>query len=250
MPRSSRVLILPALLVVACLAVTIPPGIASAAAMEDISAANKAGKTVFLVVTDAAGRNLQAARDAAKAAQQRTPNSAVVEVNRSDPSQASAVRGYRVAGAPVPIILVIASNGVAAGGSLVKKGAVDRLVSLVPTPGKAEYLKVLSQRRTAVVVFSHAKMPLQSPLFEQISAVVQQTKGKVTPVLVDVTSKAEQPFLKEWKIDPRAKQPTVVMMNPKGQTLGRMTGAPKAEQLIATSKKRPCCGDPACQGHK
>ena len=45
MPKSSRVLILPALLVVACLAVAIPPGIASAAAMEDITAANKAGKT-------------------------------------------------------------------------------------------------------------------------------------------------------------------------------------------------------------
>lgn len=242
---SSSRWILPALLIAACFA---PRG-ASAAALEDITAANKAGKTVFLVVTDAAGRNLQAARDAAKAAQQRTPNSTVIELNRSDPSQAAAVKGYRVAGAPVPIVLVIASNGVAAGGSLVKKGAVERLVSLVPTPGKAEYLKVLSQKKTAIVVFSHAKMPLQSPLFEQISTVVQQTKGKVVPVLVDVTSKSEQPFLKEWKINARSTTPTVVMMNPKGQTLGRMTGAPTAQQMMETSKKRPCCGDPACQGH-
>lgn len=245
--RPTLVVSMLALACLALLAVAVP-ATSSAAAMEDITAANAAGKTVFVVLTDAAGKNLQAARDAAKAAQQRTPNSAVIELNRSDPAQAVAVRKYRVAGAPVPLILVVASNGVAAGGSLVKKGAVERLVKLVPTPGKAEYLKVLSQRATAVVVFSHRKMPLQSPLFEQISAVVRQTKGKVVPVLVDVTDKAEARFLAEWKIDLRSPTPTVVVMNPKGQTLARMSGAPKAAQIIAASKKRPCCGDPACKG--
>jgi len=229
---------------------TVAPSSGSAAAMDDITAANAAGKTVFLVLTDAAGRNLQAARDAAKAAKLRTPDSLVIELNRSDPAQAAAVRKYRVAGAPVPLVLVIASNGVAAGGSLVKKGAVERLVSLVPTPAKAEYLKVLSQRRTAIVVFSHAKMRLQSPLFEEISAVVRETKGKVVPVLVDVTDKREQPFLAEWKIDVRSDKPTVIVMNPKGQTLGRLAGAPKAATLIATAKKKPCCDDAGCKGCK
>lgn len=238
------------LLVAVTLAAAALPSTSSAAVMDEITAANAAGKTVFVVLTDAAGKNLQAARDAAKAAQTRTPNSAVIELNRSDPAQKVAVRKYRVAGAPVPLILVVASNGVAAGGSLVKKGAVERLVKLVPTPGKAEYLAVLNRRATAVVVFSHPKMPLQSPLFEQISAVVRQTKGKVVPVLVDVTDKAEVRFLAEWKIDPRSVTPTVVVMNPKGQTLARLSGAPKASQIIAASKKRPCCSDPGCEGCK
>ena len=238
------------LVVAVTLAVAALPSTSSAAVMDEITAANAAGKTVFVVLTDAAGKNLQAARAAAKAAQLRTPNSAIIELNRSDPAQKAAVRKYRVAGAPVPLILVVASNGVAAGGSLVKKGAVERLVKLVPTPGKAAYLAVLNRRATAVVVFSHRKMPLQSPLFEQISAVVRQTKGKVVPVLVDVTNKAEARFMAEWKIDPRSATPTVVVMNPKGQTLARLSGAPKASQIIAASKKRPCCADAGCKGCK
>lgn len=230
------------------LALLAAPADGSAAALEDITAANKAGKTVFLVVTDAAGKNLDAARHVANQASQKTPDSVVLELNRSDPAQAPAVQGYRVAGAPVPLVMVIAPNGVAAGASLVKKGALERLLKLVPTPAKAEYLKVLSQKQTAIIIFSHAKMPKQSPLFREVSTVVTQANGKVNTVLVDTTARAEQKFLAEWKIDPKATEPTVVVMSPKGQTLGRLTGAPSAKVLLETTTKKPCCGNPACKG--
>ena len=232
------------------LAVLAAPAVGSAAAMDDITAANKAGKTVFLVVTDAAAKNLDAARKVANQAMQKTPNSTVVELNRSDPAQAAAVKGYRVAGAPVPLVMVIAPNGVAAGASLVKKGALDRLMRLVPTPGKAAYLKVLSQRQTAIVVFSHAKMPQQSQAFAEVSKVVSAAQGKVNTVTVDVTAPSEQKFLKEWKVDPKATQPTIIVMNAKGLTLGRHNGAPTSTQLLETTKKKPCCGNPGCSGCK
>ena len=249
MSNRSRSLTLFGLSTVAlALACLLAPRTSSAAAMDEISTANESGKVVFLVLTDAAGKNLAAAREAARKAQAQTPDSTIVELNRSDASQAAAVKKYRVAAAPVPLIMVIGQNGVAAGASLVKKGAVARLTKLVPTPAKSEYLKVLEQRQTAVVVFSHAKMPNQSPLFENISTVVKETKGKVTPVLVDVTDRREAKFLAEWKIDPKSSEPTVVVMNTKGLTLGKMTGAPTAEQIIETTKKRPCCGDPSCKG--
>ena len=77
------------------LALLAAPAAGSAAALEDITAANKAGKTVFLVVTDAAAKNLDAARNVAHQAMQKTPNSVVLELNRSDPKQAAAVKGYR-----------------------------------------------------------------------------------------------------------------------------------------------------------
>lgn len=232
------------------LVVGFSPSVGSAAAIEDITAANAKGQVVFLVLTDAAAKNLPAARETARNAQKRTPNSMIVECNRSDPAQAAAVKKYRVAGAPVPLVMVIASNGVAVGGSLVKKGAVARLTKLVPTPAKAEYLKVLSQRQTAVVVFSHAKMPQQSPLFEQLSGIVQQGKGKVAYVLVDMADKREQKFITEWKVDMRSKAPTVIVMNPKGQTLGRLTGAPTTAKILEISSKRPCCADAGCKGCK
>jgi hypothetical protein len=242
-----RVLIAASFLAAALLAL---PRVGSAAALDDITAANKAGKTVFLVVTDAAGKNLAGARSVAKQAMQKTKNSVVLELNRSDPAQVAAVRGYRVAGAPVPIVMVIAPNGVGAGASLVKKGALARLLRLVPTPGKARYLKLLSQRQTALVVFSHGRMKQESALFSEVSKTVTNGKGKISAVLVDVTSPAEQKFLREWKIDPKSTQPTLIVMNPKGQTLGRFAGVTKTAQILATTKKKPCCGDPSCKGCK
>ena len=47
-------------------------------------------------------------------------------------------------------------------------------------------------------------------------------------------------FLAEWKVDPNSTKPTVIVMNPKGLTLGRLTGVPTAAKIIETSKKKPC----------
>ena len=171
-------------------------------------------------------------------------------LNRSDPQQVSAVKHYRLTAAPVPLVLVVAQNGIAVGGARLVENAVDRLVSLVPTKAKAEYLRVLNSRHVALVVFSRKTMPLQSPLFTEISKAVRTTKGRVEPVLVDMNDKSEARFMKEWEVDPKAEKPTIIMMNPKGQPLGRMMGAPRAAQLVATSKKRPCCNNPNCKGCK
>ena len=227
----------PALFLLAAAVLASLPGSARAAAIEEITSANAEGHTVFLVLTDAAARNLEQARKVAKAAQQRTPKSVVVELNRSDPAQKEAVARYRVAAAPVPIVMVIASNGVAVGASRVAKGAVERLVGLVPTPGKAEYLRTLQERRTALVVFYKPDMKEQSAIFESVSKAVTQLKGKAGTVLVNIDDPAEKRFCEEWGIPEKSLRPTVVVMNAKGQPLGRLVGAQPADKIIATANE-------------
>lgn len=243
-------------LVILCAVAAAMP--ASAAALEDINAHTAKGRTVFLVLTDAAAKDLEKARAVAQAAQKRTPNSAVVELNRSDPAQRAAVTQYRVAAAPVPLVLVVASNGFGVGAALpAAKGAVDRLVALVPTPAKAEYLKALSQRRVAAVVFSRASMKEQSPLFEEISKTARMPKLNMSTVLVNLDDSKEQRWIAQWKLDPKKiTRPLLIFVNPKGQILGRLEGAPTAAQMVALSKKKirgcqdPNCKDPNCRHGK
>lgn len=220
----------------------------AATVLASTAAANTAGRPVFLVVTEGPGPNLDAARASARDAQVLIPSAVVVELDRRDPAQADAVAKFRLAAAPLPLVLVIAPNGVPAGAAKPGEGAAARLAALVPTRAKGEYLQVLSQQRVAIVLLTRASMPERSPLFENAGTAVQQLAGKATLVLVDLDDAAEARFVAELKVDPAATQPAVHVVNPKGQILGKLQGAPTVEQLVKTAtKKAHACKDPNCK---
>lgn len=227
-------------------------GSADASVMETIQSHTAKGKTVFVLLTDSSAKDIETARRVAKTAQQRVPNSELVELNRGDAANRAAVAHYRVAGAQVPLVLVVASNGLAVGAARPgATGAVERLVSLVPTPAKAEYLRILNDKQVAMVVFSRRTMKEQGPLFEQITA-LSRMKDLKRPgtVLVDLDDKAEKSWIAQWKIDPaKLKQPVIIFVNPKGQVLEQLTGVPTAAKMLETaSQKASCkCGSPNCK---
>lgn len=244
MPRLSR---LPSLLLGLAFALGAARA-TSAAALDEIATANASGHAVFLVVTDAAAQSLEEARQTARQAQALVPASAVVELNRSEPAQAEAVKRYRLTAAPLPLVLVVASNGVAAGAARPGEGAAQRLASLVPSPRKAEMLKAFDQQQTALVVFSRTSMPERSALMEALSGALKALEGKGAAVLVDLDDAAERAFLAERKVEATATRPVVLVLNAKGQALGRLEGAPTVEKLVATARsKAPCCPGGNCK---
>lgn len=216
-------------------------------ALASTRAANAAGRPVFLVLTDGAGAALTAARAHARAAQASVPHAVVVELDRRHPDQAEGVAHFRVAAAPAPLVLVVGANGVAAGAAKPGEGAAARLVALVPSRAKAEYLALLAQQRTAIVLLSRPAMEERSALFERASAALQTLAAKAALVLVDLDDPAEARFAADLKADPASARPTVVVVNPKGQVLGRFAGAPTPEQLVEAASKKSCCSDPNCK---
>jgi hypothetical protein len=220
-------------------------------AIQSTAAANAAGRPVFLVVTEGPGPGLEAARASALKAQSAVPTAVVVELDRRDPAEADGVTKYRLAAAPLPLVLVVASNGVPAGAAKPGDAAPARLAGLVPTRAKADYLQVLGQQRVAIVLFTRASMAERSPLFENAGTAVQQLAGKATLVLVDLDDAAETRFVGEFKVDPATAQPLVYFVNPKGQVLGTLTGASTVEQIVKTAtKKAHTCSDPNCDCEK
>ena len=242
LPHASR------LLALALAAIATTSHDASAAAVEDVASANASGKTVFLLVTDGPGPGLDTGRALLRQGLERVPTAAAVELDRRDPAQAASVARYRVAAAPVPLVLVIASNGVPAGGVRPGEGALERLIAAIPSPRKAEYLKHLSEQRVAIVTITRATMPQRSALFEAVTGAIRALEGKAATVVIDLDDAAEQRFLGELKADRAATAPLTLVINPKGQLLGRLPGVPTAEKLVEAAKKRAhACTDPACK---
>jgi hypothetical protein len=224
------------------------PSSATCAVLDEVAAANAVGKPVFLLVSDGPGEGLETARRVAREAQGQVPTAVLVELDRRDPNQAQAVAKFRVAAAPVPLVIVIASNGVATGAARPHNpAAAQRLVSLIPSPKKADYLKILSEQRIALVAASKPDMAERGPLYEALGAAVKALEGRAQFVLVDLGDAAEEKFLADLKIAKDSARPVLVVVNPKGLVLGTLLGAPTAEQIVTTSRKTHVCNDPNCK---
>lgn len=213
----------------------------------DVQAANAAGKAVFLVVTDG-GQGLDEARRVAEAAASLAPATTVLHLDRQDPARAAAVDAFRLAAAPVPLVLVIARNGVPAGAQRPAEGAAARLVALLPSPAKAAWLKHMAEGRVAVLAFTHAGMPAREAAAAAARDAAGRMEGRAGLVLVDTQDVAEKRFVAQMKVKPDATDPVVIVMNAKAQVLGRLEGeAVTAEGVLkAASAKAPCCSDPGC----
>ena len=218
-----------------------------ASAQTDIQAANSQGKAVFVVVTQAGAQGADTAMQIAQRAQTMAPNSAIVVLDRGIGENQVLVQQYRLLGAPVPLILVVASNGVVAGGALLKDLTPDKLVKLIPTPKKAEMLQYLTKGAPVIVVASREKMPQRPPVVEACKQAWTQLEGKVATVFVDMDDRAEKAFLEELVVNPKELVPTTVVFNAKGQKTQVFRRAMTAKELVqAVLKKMPCCPGGDC----
>jgi hypothetical protein len=224
------------------------------------------GHDIFLIVTEPQAQGIDSARELARKAAGLAPQATVVEMNRLDPENAALVARFRLSAAPVPLILVIAKNGVAAGGALPARTTPEQLAALIPTPKKAEYLKALDEGRAVFLVLSRPDMPTLPAVTQTCEAAhakmnqdaeanvkVGDTKPKdqATVLGVTLTDPAEQRFLAEMKADPRSGEPWVVVVNTRGQTTRTFLGSEglTVEALVEATKKRvsECCPGGRCK---
>ena len=222
---------------------------ARASAQGELSAAALEGKTVFLVVTQGNAPGTDRAMQLARQAQGMAPDKAtVVLMDRGAAENQKLVERYRLLGAPVPLILVIAPNGVVAGGALLKDITPELLVKTIPTPKKTEMLMGLHQKMSVIVVMSRKTMvEARSAIYEACGEATRRLERKVTTVVVDMDDKAEKAWLKELGVGPREALPVTVVFNPKGQKTQVFRKVMTADELVkAVQKKVECCPGGSC----
>jgi len=214
-------------------------------AQEAIESANKSGLIVFLVITDPGNANTQKALDIANQAHAQYPKSEVIQMNRSDAANKDLVVKYGVSGAPLPLILVIASNGVVTGGFTSYQATADLLVNVIPSPVKADVMKALSTGKSVFLVVSRKNMTEKNEVMNTCAQACIEMQNNTKLIALDLDDQKEKAFIAEMKIDPALTSPQTFVINSKGQITGTFNDDVNTTTLVATAKKLPaakgCC---------
>lgn len=214
-------------------------------AQESIESANKSGLAVFLVITDPGNANTQQALDIANQAHSKIVKSEVIQMNRSDAANKELVTKYGVSNAPLPLIIVIASNGVVTGGYPSYQATADLLANLVPSPVKSDVLKALSSGKSVFLVVSSKNMKEKDDVMNTCSQACIEMQNNAKLIGLDLDDQKEKAFIAEMKIDPTITSPQTFVINSKGQITGTFNDDVNTTTLVATAKKLPaakgCC---------
>jgi len=228
------------LLVALCL-----PVVVLAATTDELQTAVKDSKVAFVLVTEPGAVGTDQAKQTIQGAMAQVPGSVMIESNRADAANAEFVQKYRLASAPLPLILVFGSNGVIAGGNVASRLNPQQLVAMVPSPKKAEVIQAVQSGKAVYVTASRPGMELKPQVMSGCAAACQQMMGRCVSVEINMDNPEEQDFLKQLRVNMQSKEPVTVVINAKGKVTGSYTGAVKVKSLIASATKvvsGGCCG--------
>jgi hypothetical protein len=214
---------------------------------EKIEKANAKGNAVFLAVTDGS-KMLSEVKEMAGKAQKKYPKSEVITLDRTDKANAALVTKYGLSGAPLPLILVMAPNGVVGGGLQLKDANPEELVGLVPTKMQAQALLAFSEGKSAYIVLYKKSMKDKASAVAECYKAAAGISGKAVVVDVDLDDKSEAEFLSLLKPEMTATSTHVLVFNGKGQFTDEFTAPIQSSALIAASKKviKSGCAPGAC----
>ena len=217
--------------------------IAAASVQKDLDSAAKHEKIAFILVTDQGATGINEAKEMIQQAMKQVEKAVLVELDRTDSANADLVSRFRLTGAPVPLILVAARNGVIAGGLAAAQATADKLVAMVPSPKKAEVLQMVQSGKAVFIFACRNGMASQSGATAACAAACGQMKDQCVTVQIDMDDPAEAGFLTQLKIDLTSKEPVTLVINAQGQITGTYTGAADVASLVqsATKKAGGCC---------
>lgn len=208
----------------------------------EIEKANKAGKIVFLVVTDG-DNGLAKAKTIAEKAKTLYSKSSVAFLDRKSKTNSELVKKYRLSGAPVPLVLVIATNGYVAGGTPTKEGTAEELIKMIPTPKQAELIKAFNEGKSAFVVISKKSIKDKSNALDECNNASKQMNNKAVVISIDLEDKTEESFLNKLNINRKDANAKVLVFNSQGQLMNMMSESIKASDLVQAANKKAggCC---------
>jgi hypothetical protein len=90
-----------------CLLLTIGASQLIAATSDELAKATDKGKTVYLLVFEPNAPGIESAREMVNTASKQVKKSIIIELNRADVTNAALVAKYRLAGAPIPLIMIL-----------------------------------------------------------------------------------------------------------------------------------------------
>ena len=221
-------------------------------ATDQINDAQKEKKTVLLVVY----KKLDEAKDKAlKIANETSVIKAetieVIEMNASESENIELVKKFRLAGAPMPIIIVIDKNGIPVGGLPLAQATADALLDIIPSPKYSEVLKALSEKKSIFVVAYKKTMNGKSKAIDVCKEAVTKIKDNAIILELNIDDKSEIKLINELKVNTLSPEPVIYVINQQGQITDTFTGSSTSDELVVAAKKvisGGCCPDGSKKG--
>ena len=211
----------------------------------ELDKAKKEGKAVFVVVTGTGTTDTDKATTIAKGANAIYKNATVVQMDRDDASNASLVTEWRLAGAPLPLVLVVSPKGQVTGGMILAQATAENIASLVPSPKMEAVYDAIGKGKHAIVVFTKSSFIDKTEVLKVAKEAVSKLNNQAVLVEVDMDDSNETGFMSQVRIDKlSAKASTTLVINKQGQVAGTSTTVPDAAKLIAAANTpvRSGCG--------
>lgn len=214
----------------------------------ELEQAKAAGQAVFVVVTDNGSSKTDEALAIANDAKNIYENASVLEMNRDDAANAELVKEWRLAGAPLPLILVVSPKGTLTGGRILAQATAENIASLVPTPKLEMVYEAISSNKNAIVVFTKDSFSDKPETLKNCKEAVSMLENQAVLVEVDISDKNEKNFINQFRINEETTTASITLViNKQGQVAGTSTTIPDAKKLAtaAVTPVRGGCG-PGC----
>lgn len=203
-----------------------------------IAAAAKAGKAVFLVVFDKAGEDKDKAMAIAKEASAKKPKTIeIIELNTSDAGNSDLVTKYRLAGAPLPLIIVLDKNSIAAGGLILSEATADGLLDIIPSPKYSEVLKALNDQKAVFIVTYKETMAGKAQAISSCNEAAKSVPNGAVVIQLNIDSKTETVLLNNLKVNSLSTEPVIYVINKAGQVTGTLKSDAKVTDLATAATK-------------
>lgn len=204
----------------------------------ELEKAKNDGKTVFLVVFNKEGADKDKALKIAKdASAKKAKETKVIELNTGVKANSDLVTKFRLAGAPLPLIIVIDINGNAAGGVVLADATVDVLLNIIPSPKFSEVLKALTEQKGLLVVAYKEGMENKSKAIEKCKKAIQLMNNSAVLVELDIDNTNEASLMKQLQVDFMATEPVIFAINKNGQVTGNFDIKASTNELKNATKK-------------
>lgn len=210
---------------------------------ETLAKAEKDANSVFLVVTDSNKTDIKKAMEIAATANLSVKKSTVVTLDREDKNNKDIVTKYGLAGAPLPILLVISPKGILAGGYLLKDATSELLVKLIPSPKQDEVLLALNNKKSVLIVAAKSTFTDKEKVIENCKSAVALNVNKTELIEIDLSDTKEKSFLELLKVNTATTTTVTVVVNTKGQVNGTFYELKDAASLVTLANKvsSSCC---------
>ncbi len=216
---------------------------------KDLEKAQKSGKIIFLIVTDKASKGTDALLKITENAKKISKNTEVVKLDRDDNANATLIAKYRLAGAPLPLILVVASNGVVSGSLTAVDATSAKLLTFIPSKNQADVLLGFENGKAAFIICGKKNAKDKDALMAECKSAAASLGNKASVVFIDIDSKDEANFIA--LLNPDKTKTTVLIFNGKGQYTGVHESKAKSTELVKTvNKKVGGCAPGSCGSGK